>query len=213
MTDLFSSPILRIEQRSSQLDYQISDGHDQVIGRATQVAGPKPRKGFLGMFGSGLKDARMVVQVSGCDGAPLFYVDYQDGASAAVVAPDGTVVGRFSDDRLAVAQEMAVGGAAGMARRALGAAAPVMKHCLVDADDRTVCELHWRFKPVGDVEDRRWVPVACDYTDVNGQRIAQVHVRQATFKDCYVLQLMYQLPEPLRMLVIASPLAYDLSRS
>ena len=49
--------------------------------------------------------------------------------------------------------------------------------------------------------------------DLDGRQIAHLDVRQGTFKNSYVLRLMYQLPEPLRTLVIASPLAFDLSRS
>ncbi|MFI0484764.1 hypothetical protein [Actinomadura sp. 9N215] len=214
MTDLLNSPFLKIEQQSSQLEYRIEDQDDRPLGQATQVSGPKPRKGLIGMFSSGLKDARVVVQVAGLDGAPLFYVDRQDGAPVAIVAPDGTVIGRFQDDRTGAAQQLSGGGVGrGMLNVLAGAAA--MRHRLFDAYDRPLCELAWEMRRTGTVEDNnlQWVPVACDYTDMNGQRIAHTDVREATFKDRYVLQLMYQLPEPLRTLVIASPLAFDLTRS
>ncbi|WP_165964021.1 hypothetical protein [Actinomadura sp. KC216] len=212
MTDLLNSPFLKIEQQSSQLEYRIEGRDDRPLGHATQVAGPKPRKGLMGMFGSGLKDARVVVQVAGLDGAPLFYVDHQDGAPVAVVAPDGTVIGRFQYDLAGVARQMAGGGAGrGMLGALAGAAA--MRHRLLDASDRPLCELAWEMRRTGAGENLRWVPVACDYTDMNRQRIAHADVKEATFKDRYALQLMYQLPEPLRTLVIASPLAFDLTRS
>ncbi|MFC4052036.1 hypothetical protein ACFOY4_20300 [Actinomadura syzygii] len=211
MTDLLNSPFLKIEQQSSQLDYRIEGENDLPLGHATQVAGPKPRKGLLGMFGSGLKNARVVVQVGGLDGAPLFYVDHQDGAPVAVVAPGGQVIGRFQYDLQGVAQQMAAGGVMG----AVFGRAAAMRHRLLDGADRPLCELAWEMRQVGTPGDNtlRWIPVGCDYTDVNGQLIAHADVREATFKDRYVLQLMYQLPEPLRTMVIASPLAFDLTRS
>ncbi|TDD28594.1 hypothetical protein E1287_32480 [Actinomadura sp. KC06] len=212
MTDLLNSPFLKIEQQSSQLEYRIEGQDDRPLGQATQVSGPKPRKGLIGMFSSGLKDARVVVQVSGLDGAPLFYVDRQDGAPVAIVAPDGTVIGRFQYDLVGVAQQMAGGGVGrGMLGALAGAAA--MRHRLLDSADRPLCELAWEMRRTGAAENVRWVPVACDYTDMNGQRIARADVKEATFKDRYSLQLMYQLPDPLRTLVIASPLAFDLTRS
>lgn len=213
MTDLRSSPVLRIEQQSSQLEYVLADDDEQVVGRASQVAGRTPRKGLLGMvLGSGLGGARVVVQVCGADGVPLFYVDHQDGAPTAVVAVDGGVIGRLVYDRLGVAQEMSAGGvAAGTMRMAFGR--PVLRHRLEDPGNRVLCELVWTFRPRGDVDDRQWNPKACDYVDPHGTHIAHADVHPATFRDRYVLRLAYQLPEPLRTLVVASPLAYDLSQS
>lgn len=213
MTDLFNSPVLHIEQLSSQLEYRIGGPDDQTVGRATQVAGPKPRKGFVGMFSSGLGGARVVIQVVGLDDVPLFYVDHQDGSPTAVVAPDGTVIGRFVHDRLGESRERAAGGAAGMIGVGLGRRAPTMRYRLEDAADRMICQLTWALRPIGSPEDRRWTPVACDYTDAAGTHIGHTDVREATFKDRYALQLPYRLPEPLRTLVIASPLAFDLTRS
>lgn len=212
MSDLFSSPLLRIEQQSTQLEYQITGQDDRIVGQATQAGGRKPRKGFFGwLLGSGIGSARIVVQVVGPDGAPLFYVDHQAGAPTAVVAVDGSVIGRLVHDRFGEAQQITSGGTlAGMGRMVFS---PVLRHRLEDAGDRVVCRLEWTLRPVAGQEHTRWIPVACDYTDMSGTHIAHVDVRQAAIKDRYVLQLGYQLPEPLRTLVIASPLAYDLSDS
>jgi hypothetical protein len=217
MVSLFDFPVLRIEQQSSQLEYEISNESGQLIGRAMQVAGPKPRKGLLAMFGSGLDDARVVVQVVGLDGAPLFYVDHQDGAPVAIVAPDGKVIGRFVYDVVGVAQRIAptglASGAANMAGMAFGFTPPPMTHRLVDAHDRPLCQLDWTLQRRGHGEDLRWVVVGCTCTDMRGRQIAQMEVQAATFKDRYILRLHYQLPEPVRTLVIASPLAFDLTQS
>jgi hypothetical protein len=212
MGDLFGSPVLTIEQQSSQLEYRITDANGQVVGAATQVAGPKPRKGLLAMLGSGLGRARLVLRVSGVDRAPPFYVDYEPGAPPAVVAHDGTVIGRMQHDLLGEAQEVAGGGvAAGVVRTFTSG--PVMKHRLVDAADRPLGGLTWVLRYTGTPDNPRWTPEACAYTDAHGQPIAHLDVREATFKDRYDLQLRYQLTEPLRTMVIASPLAYDLMMS
>jgi hypothetical protein len=213
---LLDSPVLQIEQQSSQMEYQIGDESGRLIGRANQLAGPKPRKGLLAMFGSGVNDARVVIQVGEPDGTPVFFVDRQNEL-VAIVAPDGNVIGRFVYDAVGVAQRAAPDGmasaAAHMAGMIRGSTAPALIHRLVDDQDRPLCQLDWTLEPVGSYENRRWVPVGCTCSDMQGQRIAQMDVREATFKDRYTLRLHYQLPEPMRTLVIASPLAFDLTRS
>ncbi|KAB2347821.1 hypothetical protein [Actinomadura rudentiformis] len=208
MTDLYGSSILKIEQQSSQLEYQIADAGDRAIAVAEQVSGPKPRKGLRALLGSGLKDARVVVQVSGADSGPdkppLFYVDHQTGAPVAIVGADGALVGRYVHQPVDEMHQMA-------AARLTGRT-PAMTHRLVDAHDRPVCEIAWTLRPGGG-EYRAWAPVACDFTTLDGAHIAHVDVHAAAFKDRYDLQLMFQLNEPLRTLVIAAPLAYDLTRS
>ncbi|MFI0450875.1 hypothetical protein [Actinomadura sp. 6N118] len=204
MTDLYGSPVLKIEQRSSQLEYQFADANDQVIAVAGQVSGPKPRKGLRALLGSGLKNARVVVQVSGPDQTPFFFVDHQTGAPVAIVAADGTLVGRYDHQPVTEMHQMAAARLTGQT--------PAMTHRLVDAHDRPVCEIAWTLRPGGG-EYRGWAPVACDFTTLDGNRVAHVDVHAATFKDRYDLRLMLQLSEPLRTLVIAAPLAYDLTRS
>jgi hypothetical protein len=213
---LLDSSVLQIEQQSSQLEYEISDEAGRLIGRAGQVAGPKPRKGLLAMFGSGVKDARVVIQVGDLNGTPVFFVD-RKGDLVAIVAPDGNLIGRFVYDLVGVAQRTApdgiASGAAHMAGVVLGSTAPALTHRLLDAGDRPLCQLDWTLKPVGTYEDRRWVPVGCTCSDMHGQQVAQLDVREATFKDRYILRLLDQVPEPMRTLVVASPLAFDLTRS
>ncbi|MFG2006572.1 hypothetical protein ACGFNU_46245 [Spirillospora sp. NPDC048911] len=207
--DIFTSPTVRIEQLSSRLDYQISDG-GTPLGRATQVAGPKPRKGPLSLFGSGLQGARVVVQVSGLDGAPLFYVDRQDAAPVAIVAPDTTLIGRLVEAR---PQAAPGAGFRAAVHAVLAQAGPAQTHHLMDAHDRPLATVNWDMRVEGASEHRRWVAVGGAFSAPNGQRIARVDIREAAFKDQYTLHLHHRLPEPLRTLVIATPLAFDLIRT
>jgi hypothetical protein len=212
---VFNVPVLRIEQQSSQLEYDITDETGQLVGKAVQVAGKKPRKGLFGMLGSGLDGARVVVQVNGLDGAPRCYVDHQDGAPVAIMSPEGTLVGRFAADGVAGAQAMAGGGPRGaqVARMALGAAQPPSAHRLLDAADRSLCQIDWTWRQLVQPGEVRWLLVGGDFTDPNGQHIAHLDVREAMHKDRYELRIFYQLPEPLQTLVITAPLALDLTRS
>lgn len=216
---MFNVPVLRIEQQSSQLEYEISDQTGQLVGRAAQVAGKKPRKGLLGMFGSGLDGARVVVQVNGLDGAPRCFVDHQDGSPVAIMSPEGQLVGRFAGDGVAGAQAMAGGGPRGVqvARMALGMSPPPMAHRLLDAADRSLARVDWEWRYLGDQPARQdgvqWQLAGADFTDMNGQQIAHLDVSEALFKDRYELRLFFQLPEPLQTLVVTAPLALDLTRS
>lgn len=213
---LLDCPVLQMEQQSAQLEYRIGDESGRPIASARQVAGKKPRKGLLAMFGSGVGDARVVVEVVDMNGGPVFFVDRQ-GQAVAVVAPDGNVIGRFVHDLVGDAQRTVpdgiASGVAHMAGTVLGFTAPALTHRLMDAYDRPLCELDWTLRPVGTGEDLRWVPVGCACSDMRGQQIAEMDVREATFKDRYTLRLFYQLPEPMRTLLVASPLAFDLIRT
>ncbi|MFC5753828.1 hypothetical protein [Actinomadura rugatobispora] len=201
MVSLLGCSVLRIEQRSSQLEYGISDESGQVLGQAVQVAGPKPRKGLIAMFGgSGLGGARVVVQVEGADGGVLFYVDRQDGAPVAIVGADGVVIGRFVDDPAGAAKYL-------VERK------PGLVHRLLDVRDRTVGEVDWEMKRRSSEEAVSVVPVGGVCTDLEGRRVAEIEVREATFKDRYTLRLEGEPAEPLRTLVLATPLALDLTRS
>ncbi|TDD80511.1 hypothetical protein E1293_20580 [Actinomadura darangshiensis] len=212
---MFDVPALQIRQQSSQLEFEISDTAGQPLGRASQVSGPKPRKGLMSVFGSGVGDARLVLQVFLADGTPGFYVDRQEGSPVAVVAPDGTVLGRMADDRVGAAQQAAAHGIGGGTLRAvIGAMGPKMRHLLLDGADRPLCALDWTLRMNSAQNDnRQWRPVACDYTDMNGTAIAHLDVREGFHKDEYELQFGYQLPEPLHTLIVASPFAFDLTRS
>jgi hypothetical protein len=118
-----------MEQLSSQLEYRISDESGRELGRAVQVAGPTPRKGLLGIYGSGLGDARVVLEVGGPDGAPLFYLDRKGDSPVAIVGADGAVIGRFVYDVAGTARS-------GMGRGRFGLPGAALAHRLWDARDR-----------------------------------------------------------------------------
>ncbi|XVQ14252.1 hypothetical protein ACQP1W_17420 [Spirillospora sp. CA-255316] len=204
MTSLSTASVLQIEQLSSQLEYRIADEAGQDIGRAVQVAGPTPRKGLLGIYGSGLGDARVVLEVGGPDGAPMFYVDRKGGSPVAIVAADGAVIGRFVYDVAATARSMLSGSRFGFPGAALA-------HRLWDARDRPVGEIDWEVKGNGSGRVLEALGGVC--TDMDGGEVAKVEVREKTFKDRYTLRFLSDPPEPLRTLVVAMPLALDLTRS
>lgn len=212
MTDLFNSPVLRIGQLPSQLEYDISDGDGRLICKATQVAGPQPRRGLKALLGSGVHNARCVVQVGMPGGPPLFYVDHQGGAPTAIVAPDGTVLGRLVHDLAGTAFQ---GPTAVQVLTGGAAASSTVAYRLVDAQDRPVCQLdfHLELRGMGNDSGGKWILVGCTIADMNDQKIAEMDIKPGMFKDRYTLHLLYQLSEPLRTLVIASPLAFDLSQS
>lgn len=199
---MFDVPVVQIRQRSSQLEYEITGGDEQAIGEAVQVAGPAPRKGVMSMFGSGLGDARVVVQVRDPHGQPLCYVDYQPHCPVAIVRADGSLLGRYDDDWAGLTRD-------GVAEHAGAGVRIPMCHRLIDPVDEPVCRLVWKQKRVNQTQ----TPVSCRFTDLEDARIAQLDYGQRTRKDRYRLEFDRPLPEPLRTLVIASPLAFDLRRS
>lgn len=102
---MFDIPVVQIQQRSSQLEYDILDGSGEPVGQAVQVAGPRPRKGLMSMFGSGLDGARVVVQVTALGGGPSCYVDYKESCPVAIVGGTGEVLGRYDNDWAGMAKE------------------------------------------------------------------------------------------------------------
>jgi hypothetical protein len=131
-----------------------------------------------------------VIQVAEPNGTPAFFVDRQSEL-VAIVAPDGTVIGRFVYDAVGVAQRAAPDGigsaTAHMAGIVLGSTAPALIHRLVDDRDRPLCQLDWTLKPVGPYEDRRWVPVG--YT-MRLRNIAPEHLRTVLFASLIGAELM-----------------------
>lgn len=213
MTDLFTSPVLLIHQPSPQPDYQITDAQGGELARTVQVAGR--RKSAVKRFFSAGDRSQVVVQVTRPDGAPLFFVDRpaQQGAAAMarqppcfIVAPDGTPIGRMEQNSRAFAQSF-------LQARSTGQEGYTQAYQLFAAQGgQPLCELTQ--EPVRvQYRDPRGTAHSVGgtfvtYTDMNQVQIARLEPRDAgSFAKSVSLQLQYQLPDPLRVLVIASPIA------
>ena len=203
MPDLFSTPVLVIEGSSSLPDFQVTDPQGTVLARATQVVGPQPKNAIQRFLKSG-DTSRVVLQVSSPDGTPLFFADrpaYRPSAirpPCAIVAPDGSLIGRVEHDAAELGRSFLAGGGTGA----------VTAFKLLDASGHPLGRADFEAVSMRQGIDHRPIAVGgryCVYRDMNGVEIAHMDAdRRST------LQLPYSLPDPLRLLVIASPLAFAL---
>lgn len=215
MSDLFNSPVLQIEQPSKkQLNYQITDPQGAALASVTQVAGDRPKTGFAGFAASlaGEQDrSRVVVQVARPDGPPLFFVDRAARVSGllqppcAVVAPDGRLIGSVEHN------------AAEVARNRLSSRGNQQFYRLLDAEQRPLCQIEWERVSVRAYQSNDQTTTEfvggryAVFTDMKEVQLAHLDISASDWKtDRFTLQLGFQLPEPLRTLVIAAPLAMDL---
>ncbi|MFC9973777.1 hypothetical protein ACFVH6_23055 [Spirillospora sp. NPDC127200] len=207
MADLFDTPVLHVRQLSSQLDFEYADERGDLLARATQVSGPRPKGGALTWFTGAKLVGELTLQVTAPDGAPLFALHRLTGPERPIVltAPDGTEIGRRLLDPQASAQSMLEGwGKVGNHRFQ-------EFEDLLDPQGGRLCRIAWEEVRTGNAtrEARH-----CLFLDRQGDELARVDRDEATFyKDRYKLTLHRPLPEPLRTLVIASPLAIDLDRT
>ncbi|MFI6514819.1 hypothetical protein ACIBF1_04570 [Spirillospora sp. NPDC050679] len=208
MADLFNTPELHVRQLSSQLDFEYSDAEGELLAKATQVSGPRPKGGALAWFAGSPLKGELSLQVTAPDGAPLFGVHRFEGRQRPVVltAPDGTEIGRRLLDAQASAQSMLEGwGTTGHHRFQ-------DFEDLLDPQGNRLCRIAWEAVRTG--TDAARGGRYCLFLDQQGDELARVDRDEATFyKDRYKLTLRRPLPEPLRTLVIASPLATDLDRT
>jgi hypothetical protein len=206
MTDLFNSPVLRIERSSSELNFQITDPQGRLLAYSTQVAGNRPKTGFR-RFSSFFPDTfRVVVQVSGSDGSPLFFLDKADGQPSsavqppcAIVTPDSELIGRAEHNTAAFAVSFLESGGRGY----------TPAHRLVDAQSEPLCDITGEPIRISTIDPGQPSFVGGGYsvfTDMQGTEIA----RGNRGTNPYTLQIHFQLPEPLRTLVIAAPIALSL---
>jgi hypothetical protein len=212
VADLFDSPVLLIEQPSPQLSYRVTDPNGVELAHTVQIAGKK--KSALKQFFSHGDRSRLTVQVCRPDGAPLFMVDRPEQQQAAalaaqppcfVVTPDGNLIGRMEQSSRAFAQSW-------LQARDAGQEGYTQAYQLFDAQGRPLCDMTQ--EPVEVV--RRYPPERAvstggdfvTYTDMNQVQIARLEfLDSGSFSKRLGLQLQFQLPDPLRVLVLASPIA------
>ncbi|GAA2615556.1 hypothetical protein SMC26_25045 [Actinomadura fulvescens] len=229
MTDLYNSPALRVEQPEDENGYVITDPEGGLLGRGTRVMGEQPKKSWLRRNFEGPQAlARAVVRVEGPDGAPLFFADRAaesndptdfQGPPCAVVAPDGTLVGRFEFNLQVMASSLQEG------RSGLpgGGGTYTDAHRIFDANGQLICDVVWEETTYGAVQTRFIYedlerPMGgrfCTFYDRDRTALARLDSHTPTWsnKDRYDLQINYRLPEPLRTLILAAPIALDLLRS
>ncbi|GAA2616932.1 phospholipid scramblase-related protein [Actinomadura fulvescens] len=186
MSDLFNSPVLKVEQPrripSAKSQYTISDGAGIPLATAAERSVPLRRQATRALFGDG--DDRRVVQVEHArGGAPLLVVERPKSTLGSwVSAPDGTLVGSIRSDRFK------------------------WRYVLLDAAER----------PVGRLEGNK-LARKFKVLDGAGAHVAQVDKKWKgaatevlTTADRYAVEFFHPLPDPLRVLVVAAPIALDL---
>lgn len=184
MYQLFNSPVLTVDQPrrapSARSEYQVFDGQGTLVARAAEGDVSALKKTFRVVVGDG--GAGRVVHVESPDGHPLLTV--QGGSDWAQVSlPDGTAVGSI---REATNRRHAfdVLDAAGHPIGGMDAGPWMRKFRIVDADGAHVAQM-----------DKKWKGFATE---------------MALSADKYRLEIHRETADPLRTLVVMSPLAIDL---
>jgi hypothetical protein len=211
VTDLFNRPVLLIHQPTPRLDYQITDAQGGGLARTVRVVGR--RKSAIKRFFSAGDTSHVVIQVARPDGAPLFFVDRPARRRAAsmaeqppcfVVAPDGTPIGRMEQNARAFAQSL-------LHAQRMGEEGFTQAYRLFAAQGGPLCEVTQ--EPVRVLHREPYAARSVGggfitYTDMNQVQIARLEPRESgSFAKSFSLHLRYRLPDPLCVLVIASPIA------
>lgn len=187
MHELFNSPVLRVEQPrrapSAVSRYKLFDGRGTLVARAAERDISAAKKTLRTVTGDG--GGRRVVHVEAPDGRPLLTVVRVPGSrpGAQVGGPDGgAVFGTISqaDD----IHRFTVVDAAGRPLGHLDANRLLRRFAVHDAAGSHVAQL-----------DKKWKGLATELV---------------TTADRYTLEIFRALPDPLRTMVVMTPLAIDL---
>lgn len=197
MTDLFQSPVVVVDPDLPRGHCRFTDEAGATLGMAVQVVGPRRAEGLAGWAASvgtsGIGKERKVLRVDRPDGGPVLFVDRAEMlpgvpvAPAAIVAPDGRVIGRVQH-RLIPPNVNAYG--------------------LLDPYGRLLCEAtadpleifgRGRETGAGIRGGRELV-----YRDAAGTEFAR---REPVDRNKDRLTLHWRQPEPLHTLIVASTLA------
>lgn len=186
MTDLFSSPVLRVDQPrrapAARSRYKVTDGNGTVVAIAEERDISLLRQTVRAALGG--SDGRRVVHVESGQGVPLMVVDKLGGhgKGARVWTSDGAPIGSFHATTTPMTysihdgMERSVGQLSG---NRLG-----RKFAVLDAYGAHVAQV-----------DKKWKGLATEVL---------------TTADRYSVEVYQPLYEPLRTLVPAAPLAIDL---
>jgi uncharacterized protein YxjI len=187
MNDLFSSPVLRVEQPrrapSAKSQYKVFDGQGTLVARASERAVSVARQATRAVFGDG--DGRRTVHVENAQGQPLLILDKAGGQPSRgtwVSDPAGTLIGSIRPADMVFRLDLW-----DMAERHVGRLDGnrlVRKFRVLDAQGAHVGQLDKKFKGVA--------------------------TELLTTADRYSLNVYHPLPDPLRILVAVAPLAIDL---
>ncbi|MEU5876566.1 hypothetical protein [Spirillospora sp. NPDC047279] len=231
MGDIHHSPVLLVDQPKDENTYVITDPEGGPLGHGGRVMGEQPKKSWLKRhFEEPQALGRAVVRVDRPDGTPLFFADRAaasgdptdlQGPPCAVVSPDGQLIGRFEYNLQSTAQSFLEGVRGPLAG---GGGSYTEAHRLFDANGQQLCDVLWEEVEYGTVRVSRFNYEElerprggrfCTFYDMNRTALARLDSHQPAWssKDRYELELNYQLPEPLRTLILAAPIALDLLRS
>ncbi|TMQ90204.1 hypothetical protein ETD83_36450 [Actinomadura soli] len=185
MSDLFSSPVLRIEQPrrvpSAKSQYKVFDAGGTLLARAEERSVSLKRQAWRAVMLDG-GDQRSV-QVENAQGTPVLMIERPKTTRATWVStPDGTLHGSIRMD------------------------AYQWRYLLLDAAER----------PVGKLDGNRTAR-KFRALDAAGTHVAQVDKKWKgmatellTTADRYSVTFFHTLTDPLRILVVAAPIALDL---
>ncbi|MFI0372720.1 hypothetical protein ACH35V_33075 [Actinomadura sp. 1N219] len=194
MHRLLSTPRLKFKGLGRR-QYQYFDTDDNVLASVRQIEGERPR-GKLGRLLANERDySRTVLQALSPDGAPVFIIERPDEGQEQSIAPivytsDGSRAGRVDADPL-------VDGRGIDKSRILQ-----FRWELRDVHDAVQCRAEQRASKMALRIKQEALSKKVDFTDASGSRIALF--------DGKWLDVNHQLPDVLQLLVVASPIAFDL---
>lgn len=188
MNDLFSSPVLRVEQPrrlpAAKSQYKVFDGQGALLAKASERDVPLRRQAARALFGDA--DDRRTVYVEDPRGDQLLVLEKPKTArfpeGTWVSTADGALIGSLRMDRWRFRYQLL-----DMAERPIG-------RLEGNRSARKFKVLDWQGTHVAQL-DKKWKGAATEVL---------------TTADRYALDIFHPLPDPLRILVAAAPIAVDL---
>ncbi|WP_329519272.1 hypothetical protein [Spirillospora sp. NBC_01491] len=207
MAGLYDAPIWTMDEPAGHRAYVITGPQGELLARAVRVptGRPEPRGGGALPYAdphAAVDESRVLVRVEGPDETPLFFVDRAGNPMTeltrpAVLAPDGSRIGHMATRPV---------GAKSLFKAFSSGGRTTTERVVHDGYDQVVCTVTGGAGAQG--QD-------CTVTDAQGTEVALIEIRRSATsqkrRSLTLKQRYAQLPEPLRTLVIAAPLALELS--